>query len=117
MDKYKGRKGSWYGKKENSEFKPVKLCLKIDLLSLPADVDIYIYIYIQRERERERGISTHHTQKHTHTHTLSLSLSLSLSLTHTHTHIYTYISTCRIEVISKHVCLIIVNNVTIMISI
>ena len=44
--------------KENSEFKPVKLRLKNDLMSYPAWAEglvyIYIYIYIVRERENER---------------------------------------------------------------
>ena len=45
---------------ENTEFKPVKLLLRINLVLYPARVEglvniyIYIYIYIYRERERER---------------------------------------------------------------
>ena len=40
--------GKIVGQKENSEFKPVKLCLKIDFVLHPAHADglIYIYIYI-----------------------------------------------------------------------
>ena len=43
-------------KKKNSEFKPVKLCLEIDLVSYAVCAEglLYIYIYIlERERERD----------------------------------------------------------------
>ncbi len=34
--------------KENSEFKPVKLCLKIDLVSYPARADVLVNIIYQK---------------------------------------------------------------------
>ena len=51
MGKQYGRLGSWalvrqlVKEKENSEFKPVKLCLKNDLVSYPARAEGLVNIY------------------------------------------------------------------------
>ena len=64
--------------KENSEFKPVKLLLKIDIVSPPARATGFVYIYIN---------------VHTHTHS------------HTHIFIYIYIYICLSMYSYIYICL------------